>query len=344
MQSTPQNGDQANITINWREQEAGYSDITINGRTVTEHANHVAADWQRDVPGLHDRNIAAIEGNSTIELFNNQNPLMAVDPSRMEMIIMLCGGQAVPANVDTHVNYNQHGDNVEVHGNHRCITDGWIEKYGNDPDIIKYCNNEPITTDEINAIRGLHDQNGNFQAENLTPRLLAVINALDHKVSPNFEVGDLASTRAGAFNDGVLSNNAIANENGEHIHAKEGEGDRYNTYANASSARNDTEKSVSNSFVIKQHQDQYYMPHNPSVDLYNFVKQSKEGGLARIVGENVRATKETDPTRTTIKSQNAHSLSQSSDSSREPSSTSPQQTKKHGFFDQIFRGKGSKSQ
>ncbi len=338
---TPQNGEQADISIFWKEQEAGYSDITINGRTVTEHADHVAADWQRDVPGLHEKNVSTIVENPAIVQFNNENPLMAVDPSRMEMIIMLCGGQAVPADMDTHVNYNQYGENVDVNGNHRCITDGWLEKYGNDPDIIKYCNNEPITADEIAAIRGLHDQDGNFQSENLTPRLLGVINALDHKISANFEVGDLESTRTGAFNNGVLDNITTVNENGEHVHASDGEADRYNTYANAVSARNDTDKSGSSNYIIKQHQEQYHMPHNPSVDLYNFVTRLKEGCLARVMGENVRATKETDATRTTIKSQDVHKPTQSTDTSRDVDGDKVKTSQKQGFFARIFKGRGS---
>ena len=335
------NGEQVDLSIRWGEQEAGYADLRIKGpdgveRSVTEHADFWAADWQKDVPGLHDSNVNSIETNETIKAFNEANPLMAVNPSRMEMIIMLCGGQAVPADADTHVNYNQYGDNVDVRGNHRCITEGWLEKYSNDPEIIKHCDNRPITVEEINAIRGLHDQNGNFQPENLSPRILAVINALDHKVSANFEVGDLESTRAGAFNDGVLSNITTTNEDGEHIHADEGKGDRYNTYANAASTRDDKNNEGSNKFIIKQHQNQYFMPHNPSVDLYNFVAK-QEGGMAKIMGQNAKAVDNNSATRNPIE---GHSFpNQIQTDSTQPSSTAASrnaQGKKGNFFTRLF--------
>ena len=335
------NGEQVDLSIRWSEQEAGYADLKIKGpdrveRSITEHADFWAADWQKDVPGLHDSNVNSIETNETIKAFNEANPLMAVNPSRMEMIIMLCGGQAVPADADTHVNYNQYGDNVDVRGNHRCITEGWLEKYSNDPEIIKHCDNKPITVEEINAIRGLHDQNGNFQAENLSPRILAVINALDHKVSANFEVGDLESTRAGAFNNGVLSNITIPNANGEFVHAADGEGDRHTVYSNADCARDDKNNGDSETFIIKQHQNQYFMPHNPSVDLYNFVAK-QEGGMAMIMGQNAKAVDNNSATRRPIE---GHSFPvQTQTDNAQPDSTVANRSapeKKGNFFTRLF--------
>ena len=217
-------------TISGEIQHGGYAEGAV------ERAASTAADWQRDVPELHDNNISAIESNDTIKDFNTKNPEMAVDPNRMEMIIMLCGGQAVPADVDSHINYNQFGENIDVRGNHCCITDAWVDTYGDS--LKEFCGGQPITNEDIAAIRDLHNPDGTFNAENMSERTLAVINALDHKIGAHFEVGDIESARGGSFTDGVLANAHHAAEDGKLEVAPDRNGDRYNTYSDSDSARN----------------------------------------------------------------------------------------------------------
>jgi hypothetical protein len=85
------------LRIHWEEPgHSGYAE------GVVEHAAETAADWQKDVPGLHEENVKTIQDNDNIKTFNEAHPTMAVDVNRLEMILMLSGAQAVPAGEDSH--------------------------------------------------------------------------------------------------------------------------------------------------------------------------------------------------------------------------------------------------
>ncbi len=188
---------------------------------ATEKAQDILERWTKDVPDLLESNVDAAQ--STIEQWNAAHPEQAVDVHRALLIAGDCGAQMVNAEVDTNLNHVDNSNTpVEVNGNHKVFGEGWCNKYG-------------FSSEEIEAVAAITDENGNLIPKNLTPEVMETIAKLDTLVSANNEVGHV--DHAPVHHDGVLPRNATVNEAGEMVHAESGKGSVFTTYAGGAAGK-----------------------------------------------------------------------------------------------------------
>ncbi|MBR1600495.1 MAG: hypothetical protein IJ677_02835, partial [Alphaproteobacteria bacterium] len=120
--------------------------------------------------------------------------------------------------VDT-INHVDGGGIVHTHGNNLVMTDAWANKYN-------------IDVNGVHALGGIKAPDGTIT---ITKEALAGFDAVKETVSMINEIGSMENadgSRLSGHLDGVLHRNAMVDDTNTTVHAPDGKGTEFNTYAN----------------------------------------------------------------------------------------------------------------
>ena len=120
--------------------------------------------------------------------------------------------------VDT-INHVDGGGIVHTHGNNLVMTDDWANKYN-------------IDVNGVHALGGIKAPDGTIT---ITKEALAGFDAVKETVSMINEIGSMKNadgSRLSGHLDGVLHRNAMVDDTNTTVHAPDGKGTEFNTYAN----------------------------------------------------------------------------------------------------------------
>ena len=120
------------------------------------------------------------------------------------------------------VNHVDGGGIVHTHGNNLVLTDAWAQQHH-------------INVDNVHALGGIKAPDGTIT---ITADALKGFDEVKYSISTINEVGSTVNadnSRVAGHQDGVLSRNAMVDDDGKTIHAPQGKGTEFNTYADGKS-------------------------------------------------------------------------------------------------------------
>lgn len=118
------------------------------------------------------------------------------------------------------INHVDGGGIVHTSGNNTVMTDAWAQQHG-------------VNTAGVHALGGIKGADG---AIHITPDALKGFDDVKYAVSVHNEIGSTINPNSGqrleGHQDGVLHRNATVNDANQTVHADDGKGSEFNTYAN----------------------------------------------------------------------------------------------------------------
>lgn len=120
------------------------------------------------------------------------------------------------------INHVDGGGIIHTHGNNLVLTDTWAQQHS-------------VDANSVHALGGIKAPDGTIT---ITDDALKGFDAVKYHISTINEVGSTVNTdgsRLAGHQDGVLNRNAMVNDDGKTVHAPQGEGKEFNTYADGKS-------------------------------------------------------------------------------------------------------------
>ena len=117
------------------------------------------------------------------------------------------------------INHIDGGGITHTHGNNLVLTDAWAQQHN-------------VDANSVHALGGIKAPDGTIT---ITEDALKGFDAVKYNISTINEVGSTVNadgSRLAGHQDGVLDRNATVNDDGKTVHAPQGEGKEFNTYAN----------------------------------------------------------------------------------------------------------------
>ena len=271
-----ENGD---IKISWTETKVSYDEKAV------EMSKDAVEMWTKDAPEVRNENLETLK--PLIAAYNKDHPEAPMDVYRAYRVMLEMGCQAVDANIDSNQVIDKHGTISDARGNHEVITKGFmgskVDNHKLNPDGSKtYGELWGISTQERDAVEAVAAADGRFDGKKITPEVMATIAKAEAFMGIDGSIGSTEPTRNISIEQKYLPSQAVVNSHGELDNVREN-GTTFNTYSNVNSPRVSTSETHTSTYVVEQAHERYYMPANPSIDLYNIAAGE---GMAKIMGQN----------------------------------------------------------
>ncbi len=156
--------------------------------------------------------------NHDLEQIGAQLHAMGRDDVSPEVFLRDACDAGMNTGVDT-INHVDGGGIVHTHGNNLVMTDAWAQQHN-------------INVGDVHALGGIKSPDGTIT---ITPEAMKGFDAVKESVSMINEIGSTLNadgSRLSGHLDGVLHRNAMVDDTNTTVHAPDGKGTEFNTYAN----------------------------------------------------------------------------------------------------------------
>ena len=271
--------EKGDIKISWKETTVSYAEKAV------EMSQHAVEMWTQDAPEVRNENLETLK--PLIAAYNKEHPEAPMDVYRAYRVMLEMGCQAVEAKVDSNQVIDKYGTISDARGDHEVITKGFlglkVDNHNLNPDGSKtYGELWGISAQNLDDVKAVASADGRFDGTKLTPEVMKTIAKAEAFMGIDGSIGSTEPTRDISIGQEYLPSQAVVNSHGELDNVREN-GTTFNTYSNVNSPRVSTSETHTSTYVVEQAHERYYMPVNPSIDLYNIAAGE---GMAKIMGQN----------------------------------------------------------